>query len=394
MNYYNEFDPNAAQWLRNLIARGAIPDGYVDDRSILDVKPADLAGFTQCHFFAGIGGWSLALALAGISPEVPLWTGSPPCQPFSVAGLQKGSADPRHLAPAFLDLIGECRPRRVYGEQVAAAVNKDDWLDALCIELEGQGYLFGASVLPAAGIGAAHKRERLFFGAADWMADADSNLYRGPVAGSYGAANAETGGHGSGIIIPGQPGGTGGAVLVADSYHAGQRADSGRGSSSRPSGARDDSGWCGAAGNVDNAVSIGQRAWRDGYHGGNVGNFSGAAVDDGSVADSNSIGLQRFGANGYPRGWEGQDVRPTGLCDGAGIELVLCRDGKTRPIESGISPLAYGVPKSVGRGKSSLYALASRNRQLRLKGYGNAIVPQIAAQHIVAFEKSIAELVN
>lgn len=49
--YYNEIDPFAAQWLRNLIAAGHIAPGEVDERSIEDVTPDDLRGFTQCHFF-------------------------------------------------------------------------------------------------------------------------------------------------------------------------------------------------------------------------------------------------------------------------------------------------------------------------------------------------------
>ena len=52
--YYNEHDPYAAQWLRNLITAGHIAPGDVDERSIEDVLPSDLAGYTQCHFFAGI----------------------------------------------------------------------------------------------------------------------------------------------------------------------------------------------------------------------------------------------------------------------------------------------------------------------------------------------------
>lgn len=51
--YYNEIDPYAAQWLRNLIADGHIAAGDVDERDIRDVKPEDLRGYTQCHFFAG-----------------------------------------------------------------------------------------------------------------------------------------------------------------------------------------------------------------------------------------------------------------------------------------------------------------------------------------------------
>lgn len=51
--FYNEIDPFAAQWLRNLIQAGHLPDGEVDERSIVDVSPDDLKGFRQCHFFAG-----------------------------------------------------------------------------------------------------------------------------------------------------------------------------------------------------------------------------------------------------------------------------------------------------------------------------------------------------
>lgn len=56
MNYYNEHDKSAAQWLRELITRGEIPAGHVDERSITEVKAHELNGYTQCHFFAGIGG--------------------------------------------------------------------------------------------------------------------------------------------------------------------------------------------------------------------------------------------------------------------------------------------------------------------------------------------------
>jgi DNA (cytosine-5)-methyltransferase 1 len=117
--YYNEHDPYAAQWLRNLIDAGHIAPGIVDERSIVDVRPADLAGYTQCHFFAGIGGWSLALRLARWPDDRPVWTASCPCQPFSQAGAQRGSDDERHLWPAFFRLIGECRPAIVFGELFA-----------------------------------------------------------------------------------------------------------------------------------------------------------------------------------------------------------------------------------------------------------------------------------
>ena len=122
MHYYNEYDKHAAAWLRELIAQKLIPAGEVDERSILDVQPDDLRPFTQCHFFAGIGGWPYALRLAGIPATRRLWTGSCPCQPFSTAGQQKGQEDERHLWPAFFNLIRECRPPTIFGEQVASSL--------------------------------------------------------------------------------------------------------------------------------------------------------------------------------------------------------------------------------------------------------------------------------
>jgi site-specific DNA-cytosine methylase len=77
--YYNENDPRAAAWLRELIKMDLIAPGDVDERSIEDVTPADVKGYTQCHWFAGIGIWSYALRLAGWPDDRPAWTGSCPC---------------------------------------------------------------------------------------------------------------------------------------------------------------------------------------------------------------------------------------------------------------------------------------------------------------------------
>ena len=164
--YYNEIDPFAAQWLRELINAGAIAPGDVDERDIADVDPDDLAGFCQCHFFAGIGVWSYALCLAGWPDDRPVWTGSCPCQPFSLAGKGAGFADERHLWPEFFRLIRECRPATVFGEQVAS---KDGlaWIDLVQADLEGAGYACGALDTCAAGFGAPHIRQRLY-----WVANA------------------------------------------------------------------------------------------------------------------------------------------------------------------------------------------------------------------------------
>jgi DNA (cytosine-5)-methyltransferase 1 len=160
--YYNEFDPYAAQWLRNLIAAGHIAPGDVDQRSIEDVKPGDLTGYTQCHFFAGIGVWSLALRRAGWVDSRPVWTGSCPCQPFSQAGQGNGFADERHLWPAWFHLITQCQPSVVFGEQVIGAISKG-WVDLVHDDMEACGYAFGTVGFPSCGIGAQHRRDRLWF---------------------------------------------------------------------------------------------------------------------------------------------------------------------------------------------------------------------------------------
>lgn len=174
--YYNEFNPFAAEWLRNLIKADLIAPGDVDERSIEEVKSSDLKGYTQCHFFAGIGGWSYAARLAGWPDERPIWTGSAPCQPFSIAnsghGGAKGKNDPRHLAPKFISLIRECNAPIVFGEQVANAI-KWGWLDECFQSLEDDNYACAAVLIPACAIGAPHERKRLY-----WMADSSSKRWQ------------------------------------------------------------------------------------------------------------------------------------------------------------------------------------------------------------------------
>ena len=162
--YYNEIDPYAAQWLRNLIDAGHIAFGDVDTRSIVDVKASDLTGYTQCHFFAGIGVWSHALRQSGWSDSRPVWTGSCPCQPFSIAGAGEGVSDERHLWPVWFELIKQCRPDVVFGEQVESAI-KYGWLDLVQDDVEREDYSLGVAGIPAAGIGAPHIRHRLYFAA-------------------------------------------------------------------------------------------------------------------------------------------------------------------------------------------------------------------------------------
>lgn len=168
--YYNEIDPYAAQWLRNLIRAGHIAPGYVDERSIEDVRPDDLREFTQCHFFAGVGVWSYALRQAGWPDDKPVWTGSCPCQPFSSAGKSGGFDDERHLWPTFFHLISQHNPPTVFGEQVASKAI-DAWIDLVQADMEGVDYAFASTPFPSASVGAPHIRDRNF-----WLAD--SNHHR------------------------------------------------------------------------------------------------------------------------------------------------------------------------------------------------------------------------
>ena len=164
MNYYNEIDPFAAAWLRNLIAKKLIADGDVDQRSIRDVQPEDLRGYAQCHFFAGIGGWPYALRLAEWPDDKAVWTGSCPCQPFSEAGLKRGKDDPRHLWPEFSRLISKREPSIIFGEQIAGNGGLE-WLAGVQDDMEAKNYAFAAVDLCSACVGSPTRRQRLYWAA-------------------------------------------------------------------------------------------------------------------------------------------------------------------------------------------------------------------------------------
>lgn len=162
--FYNDTDAYAAQWTRNLIAAGEIAAGDVDERSIRDLQPADVASYRQCHFFSGLGIWSRVLRDAGWPDDVNVWSGSAPCQPWSSAGRRKGHDDDRDLWPEWFRLIAACRPTVVIGEQVSS---KDGlvWLDSLFDDLEKEDYACQAFDLPACSVGAPHKRQRFYWAA-------------------------------------------------------------------------------------------------------------------------------------------------------------------------------------------------------------------------------------
>jgi DNA (cytosine-5)-methyltransferase 1 len=159
-SYYNDFDPFLAEWTRELIAKGLIPDGEVDTRSIRDVQPEDLKGFDHVHLFSGIGGFAYALRLAHWPDDEPIWTGGFPCQPFSEAGDQRGADDDRHLWPEFDRLIAGGRPPIVLAENVPPIVRLA--LDGVLADLERHNYTSRAALVPACGVNAPTRRERLW----------------------------------------------------------------------------------------------------------------------------------------------------------------------------------------------------------------------------------------
>lgn len=168
MNYYNDNDRKKTAWLRALIADGIIPAGDVDERPIQEVHASDLIGYTQHHFFAGIGGWSLAFQLANIGEDEEAASCSCPCQPFSQTGKRLGNADPRHLFPQFHRLAREARFPRVFGEQVASKDGRI-WVERVRAEMEDLGYTFEWVDLCAAGVSAPQLRQRIY-----WVAYANS----------------------------------------------------------------------------------------------------------------------------------------------------------------------------------------------------------------------------
>lgn len=338
--YYNEIDPYAAQWLRNLIEAGHIAAGVVDERSIEDVTPGDLRGFTQCHFFAGIGVWSYALRQSGWSDDRAVWTGSCPCQPFSDAGKGAGFDDERHLWPHFHYLIEKLRPETVFGEQVAS---KDGlaWFDLVQTDLEGTGYAAAAIDICAAGFGAPHIRQRLF-----WVADFHCEQRNGS------GYEREAGWHESsvGSAIGGL------ANTCSERFNRInpllQRQELGRDAEDMSEATGD----CKAGGvaHSNGGNSSAERKQCIGKHGQqqeDIGTLRGANAGFGNRHNGTDAGAKA--TNGY---WRDAD-------------WLLCRDGKWRPVEPGTFPLAHGATQRVGR----------------LRAYGNAINAEVAKGFIEAY---------
>ncbi|MCP5115064.1 MAG: DNA cytosine methyltransferase [bacterium] len=246
-----------------------------------------VADYTQVHWFCGIGGWPLALEMAGWGDR-PVWSGSCPCQPFSNAGSRKGEQDERHLWPAWYGLLKVCRPPVVFGEQVSSSLGRT-WLDSVRADLEESEYAVAAVDLPACSVGAPHRRQRLW-----WVGHAEGERF-------------------DGSEDPAGPGG-------------------GRG-------AEDD----GRMGNADIPRSQGRgpvRQRADQRAAGEAGVVGGLAHADGGQPGHR--GLQPSGEHGL----ESQDRGSPWQ-----VEWVACADGRTRPVpasQPALFPLAPGLPGRVG----------------------------------------------
>ena len=310
--YYNEFDPKAAAWLRQLIKNGNITQGIVDERSIEDVTPGDLVEFDRVHFFAGVGTWDYCLNNSGWGDK-PVWTASLPCQPFSAAGKGLGKADERHLLPHFLELVRQCKPLAIFGEQVERAINYG-WLDDLQANMEKEGYAIGHVVLGAHSVNAAHIRQRLY-----WVADSISDDNKR----AFGRINGEANGSE-----------TSDRQNIFESWES-----------------------CGAGNNV-----YGMGNTKHEQHERKLPRYR-----------------EEFGQNGEREASEfARSMQTAG-----GINWICCRDNKYRPVKSGIKPLVDGVPR--GMVHSSDPRNTQEARKVRLKGYGNAIVPTLAAEFIKVY---------
>lgn len=370
---------------------GVIPKGAVDERSITEIQASDLVKFRQVHLFAGIAGWPEALRLAGFCASRSAWTLSCPCQPFSVAGKGKAEQDKRHLWPEARRLIAKCRPPILFGEQVASKAGKQ-WFSGVRLDLEALGYRVGAADLCSPCVGAPHIRQRLYFGAvrlADTEHDAGCTEH---VRESWRRTPEK--------IDSAECCGTGG--LAHSRYSGGQRRFTELpefGTQAEIARASVESGRCSDAHRLGNSESDDER--RTEQHGSNGSQFStGRPGSSDRLGDSISPRLEGHAGNvgdwsqsrRINKGPAGS-VTPSGPWSDSAI--VHCLDGKQRRTQSGIQPLAHGVPRDLGFLEPDVRKLASgarRNRKGRLHGYGDSIVPPLAAMFIRSFLEAVQDM--
>lgn len=390
--FYNEIDPAAAHVLRALIDDGVIAPGVVDTRSIKDLTPDDLDGYTQCHFFAGGGLWSVAARLAGWADDRPLWTGSCPCQPFSAAGKGGGVNDPRHLWPDFFRLIRACRPPVVMGEQVAGAPGYG-WFDGVRADLAGEGFASRVVDIPACAVDAPHIRQRLYWIAVEHAASLGRREGR-PEHELRSGRPALAGANASVCLDVADADRTGSAALGRDAGEVGSVQAAERRAEDDAALPRGEHGT--AVGNMADADRRGRSGRQEASERGQIGRTADERPSGSNgldVADAEFPHLGGYAGSargtsgacqGAPRPEDGDATQHSddarGSWDGhsrarrngsywSDAEWLACHDGKARRTKPGLRLLVDGLPGRVG-----LWRIA-----------GNAIVAPLAAEVIRAF---------
>jgi len=259
---------------------------------------------------------------------VDLLTGGFPCQPYSLAGERRGNEDDRALWPQMLRVISEARPAWVLGENVPGIITLA--LDGVLADLEAQGYACETLCIPACGVDAWHRRERV------WI-----------------VAHADKGDCGTGRHGWQYPAGQG-------PHNESARPDEGAEPMADTTGGENDG-----------------RERRDVAEASGCGRRGNASADSGGQDVALSDGINGRSGTGRKNGAEtrhaGQAIPDTGRGNGEGPGAVICgRSESARWItEPDVGRVAHGIP----------------NRVDRLKGLGNAIVPQVAAEIIAAMKR-------
>lgn len=320
--------------------------------------------------------------------RVDIISGGFPCQPYSSAGKRLGKDDERHLWPEMLRIIREAAPAYVVGENVRGLTNWNGGVvfEEVCADLEAEGYEVWTGILPAAGVGAPHRRDRVWF-----------------VAHAHGGADLRTPGRDAGasasegvperneVRIPNQSGNVWDAADTAC-------AISERTRDARPGwNGFTDNGRDGHAANTDGGRSIPRRKdvqpeQSDGQR----------PVGDGGqqhVADTDGIGFEKRIAateSGEPRfgAWHGG--ADAGNADGhvesshgtfrqAGNESAGI-GGQSRWNRFPTQPPVCGGNDGISRELDGITFSKWRNESI--KAYGNAIVPQVAFQIFNALQQT------
>ena len=269
--------------------------------------------------------------------KIDILTGGFPCQPYSAAGKRLGKEDDRHLWPEMLRAIREIQPCWVVGENVLGLVNWNEGLvfEEVQTDLEAQGYEVQPYVLPAAGVGAPHRRDRVWF-----VAHSDNNRHntkRGEDEKKRGVPNEDWQEMG-----PGQFDRASVSSTTSDAGSLGRRGWDQR-----------------SATDQSEEPSLGQNIRQ---HGNGVwGETSGCGAD---ASNTYGIGLQREGRSTKLEG------RRLGIHDAQNHTTAW----EDFPTQSPICGGDDGLPRELDN------ITFPKWRKESIKAYGNAIVPQVALQ--------------